>query len=175
MPWKDRGSRADESLSALKAIWTTDPVEVQGAGFKVPNSYFGLKPVQKPHPPIYMAAFTPGAMKRAAREADGWFPVGIPLSAIGPMFGILKVMVQEAGRNPESFELLVRGNLHFAEAPVSKDRADFTGCLEQIAEDINSTRKLGAAELVLDVQFSTDIKNAEDMLNRMEDLKRIAN
>src|SRR5215468_11255586 len=48
-----------EALSALKAIWTTNPVEIQGAGFKVPKSHFGLKPVQKPHPPIYMAAYTP--------------------------------------------------------------------------------------------------------------------
>src|SRR5262245_65464407 len=79
VPWKQRGSRADEALSALKAIWTTNPVEIQGAGFKVPKSYFGLKPLQKPHPPIYMAAYTPGAMRRAAREATGWFPVGIPL------------------------------------------------------------------------------------------------
>jgi alkanesulfonate monooxygenase SsuD/methylene tetrahydromethanopterin reductase-like flavin-dependent oxidoreductase (luciferase family) len=37
-PWKDRGRRAGESLSALKAIWTTDLVEIQGAGFKIPNA-----------------------------------------------------------------------------------------------------------------------------------------
>lgn len=175
VPWKARGRRADESLSALKAIWTTDPVEIQGAGFKLPKSHFGLKPVQKPHPPIYMAAFTPGAMKRAAREANGWFPVGIPLSALGSMFEAIKGMVREAGRNPESFELLVRGNLELTASPVSKDRADFTGSLEQVAEDIHSARKLGAAELVLDVQFSPDVETAEDMLSRMENLKRIAN
>src|ERR1041384_7346292 len=92
VPWKDRGRRADESLTTLKAIWTNETVEIQGAGFKISKSYFGLRPVQKPHPPIYMAAFTPGAMKRAAREANGWFPVGIPLSAVGPMFQTLKGM-----------------------------------------------------------------------------------
>src|SRR5437773_11509706 len=41
VPWKARGSRADESLRALKAIWTMDPVEIEGAGVKVPKSYFG--------------------------------------------------------------------------------------------------------------------------------------
>jgi len=174
VPWKARGSRADESLRALKAIWTMDPVEIEGAGFKVPKSYFGLKPVQKPHPPIYMAAFTPAAMRRAAREAAGWFPVGVPLPAVGPMFGTIKTMVKEAGRDPESFELLVRGNLDITKSPVSKDRAAFMGTLEQIAEDIHSTRKLGAAELVLDVQFSPDVKTEEDIINRMEDLRKIA-
>src|SRR5262250_2890434 len=53
VPWKERGRRADEALSAIKAIWTKNPVEIVGSGFKVPNSYFDLKPVQKPHPPIY--------------------------------------------------------------------------------------------------------------------------
>ena len=172
VPWKERGRRADESLRALKAMWTTNPVEIHGAGFKVSQSHFGLKPVQKPHPPIYMAAYTPAAMKRTAREANGWFPVGIPLSALGPMFESLKTMVREAGRNPDSFELVVRGNLELTTSPVSKDRADFSGSVEQIAEDIQSVRKLGAAELVLDVQFSSTVRSVEDILNRMEDLKR---
>src|SRR5215471_11112484 len=101
VPWKERGKRADEALRALKAIWTSDTVEIQGAGFKIPKSHFELKPVSKPHPPIYMAAYTPPAMKRAAREADGWFPVGVPVPAIGGMFNSIRAMVKEAGRNPD--------------------------------------------------------------------------
>jgi len=174
VPWKSRGARADEALTAMKAIWTTDPVEMQGAGFKIPKSHFGLKPVQKPHPPIYMAAYTPGAMNRAAREANGWFPVGIPLSVVGGMFESMKEMVRKAGRDPNSFELIVRGNLELTNSPISKDRANFSGTLEQIGEDIAAARKLGASELVLDVQFSPDTKTEEDVLGRMEALKRLA-
>jgi probable F420-dependent oxidoreductase len=174
VPWKERGRRADEALSALKAIWTQDVVEIQGLGFKVSNSHFGLKPVQKPYPRIYMAAYTPAAMKRAAREASGWFPVGIPLAAIGPMFESLKTMVREAGRNAESFELVVRGNIEFADSPIATNRTAFSGTLEQIAEDIAATRNLGASELVLDVQFSPDTKTTEDVLARLDDLKKFA-
>jgi alkanesulfonate monooxygenase SsuD/methylene tetrahydromethanopterin reductase-like flavin-dependent oxidoreductase (luciferase family) len=54
---KDRGALADEFLQVLKAIWTTDPVEFHGKFFHVPKSYISVKPVQGPHPPIYMAAF----------------------------------------------------------------------------------------------------------------------
>ena len=121
-----------------------------------------------------MAAYTPGAMKRAAREASGWFPVGIPLSAVGPMFDSLKEMVREAGRNPDSFELIIRGNLEYTQSPIEKDRASFAGTLEQIAEDIQLSRKLGAAELVLDVQFSPDVHSDADILKKMEELKKIA-
>jgi probable F420-dependent oxidoreductase len=174
VPWKNRGSRADESLLALKAIWTKDLVEMQGAGFKISKSYFELKPVQKPHPPIYMAAYTPGAMKRAAREANGWFPVGVPLSAVGSMFESIRGMVREAGRNPDSFELIIRANPEFTPSPVEKDRANFTGTLEQIGEDIQLSRKLGASELVLDVQFSPDVQSNDDVLQKMEQLKKVA-
>jgi len=172
-PWNARGKRADDFVSALKAIWTTDPVEIEGTGFRVAKSIINLKPIQKPHPPIYMASFTPAAMKRVAREANGWFPVGFPLSVIGTMFEQLKTMAQQAGRDPKSFELIVRGNVEFTSAP-SKDRADFTGSFDQVAADIETTKKLGAHELVIDVQFSPDIEAVEDILKRMEEIHRVA-
>jgi probable F420-dependent oxidoreductase len=55
--WQERGKRADELIQALKKIWTTDPVELQGKYYRIPKSVIDPKPVQKPHPPIYMAAF----------------------------------------------------------------------------------------------------------------------
>jgi hypothetical protein len=83
-------------------------------------------------------------------------------------------MVHEAGRNPDSFELLIRGNLELTQSPVAKDRANFTPTLDQIAEDIRMSRNLGAAELLLDVQFSADVHSDSDILNKMEQLKKIA-
>jgi len=65
--WQERGKRADEIIRALKTIWTTDPVEFHGKYYRIPKSFIGPKPVQKPHPPIYMAAYTPSAMKRVAK------------------------------------------------------------------------------------------------------------
>jgi probable F420-dependent oxidoreductase len=174
VPWNTRGKRADEMLSALKAWWTSDPVEVEGSFFKISKSYIGLKPIQKPHPPIYMAAFTPAAMKRAAREANGWFPVGVPLAAVGQMFESIRSMVEQAGRDAASFKLVVRGNIEFTDSPREGNRNDFTGSLDDIAKDVAAVKKLGAHELVLDVQFSPDVKSVDSMLRRMEDLRSIA-
>jgi alkanesulfonate monooxygenase SsuD/methylene tetrahydromethanopterin reductase-like flavin-dependent oxidoreductase (luciferase family) len=68
---KKRGAVADEFLQVLKAIWTTDPVEFHGKFYNIPRSYINPKPVQKPHPPIYLGAFVASALNRVAREADG--------------------------------------------------------------------------------------------------------
>jgi alkanesulfonate monooxygenase SsuD/methylene tetrahydromethanopterin reductase-like flavin-dependent oxidoreductase (luciferase family) len=55
VPWQDHGRRADECIRVLKTIWTTNPVEFQGTYYRIPKSMINLKPVQKPHPPIYMS------------------------------------------------------------------------------------------------------------------------
>jgi probable F420-dependent oxidoreductase len=170
--WEERGKRADELLQALKRIWTTDPVEFHGRYYRIPKSVIGPKPVQKPHPPIYMAAYTPSAMRRVAIEASGWFPVGIPLSGIGPMFEGIKGMAQEAGRDPSGLELIVRANVELHDTFIEKDRSDFTGTLEQIVEDVTMARKVGAAEIVIDAQFSPGVEAAKDIIARMEDLWR---
>lgn len=170
--WEERGKRADELLQALKQIWTTDPVEFHGRYYRIPKSVIGPKPVQKPHPPIYMAAYAPSAMRRVAIEASGWFPVGIPLSGIGPMFEGIKGMAQEAGRDPSGLELIVRANVEVHNTFIEKDRIDFTGTLEQIVEDVTMARKVGAGEIVIDAQFSPGVEAAKDIIARMEDLWR---
>jgi len=60
------------------------------------------------------------------------------------------------------------------DTPIQKERVDFTGTLEQIADDIKATQKLGAAEIVFDVQFSPGVETAGDIVARMEQLWRIA-
>ena len=172
--WSERGKRTDESIQALKTIWTTDPVEFQGKYYRIPKSFISLKPVQKPHPPIYMAAFTPAAMQRVAKEANGWFPVGIPIAAIPQMLDGIRQVAREAGRKPNEIELIVRGQVELSDHAAPNARGDFTGSLEQIAGDVAARRSLGAVELMFDVQFSPEIKGTDDILRQLEQLYRAA-
>jgi probable F420-dependent oxidoreductase len=174
VPWKERGRRADENLAALQAIWSPDPVSFEGEHLKIAPSIIGPKPVQTPHPPIYMAAYTPAAMARVARFADGWMPVGIPLDGIGPMLAQIRSMAKDAGRDPEALELIARGNLEISDKPVDGERTGFTGTLEQIGEDIAAARAAGAAEMLLDVTFSPDVTTTDDFLARADDLWSVA-
>jgi len=82
-------------------------------------------------------------------------------------------MAQEAGRDPSALELIVRANVELHNTPIEKDRIDFTGTLEQIAEDVTTVRKLGA-EIAIDAQFSPGVETAKDILARMEELWRVA-
>ena len=173
-PWQDRGKRADEAIEILKKIWTTDPVEFQGKHFRITKSFIGPKPVQKPHPPIYMAAFTPSAMKRVAAQANAWLPVGIPLAGIGAMFNDIKNMAKAAGRDASALELIITAGVEIHKTPIEKERTEFTGTLEQIGEDFATARKLGAAEIAIYAQFLPPGETAEGLITRMETLRTIA-
>jgi probable F420-dependent oxidoreductase len=171
---KKRGAMADEFLQVLKAIWTTNPVEFHGKFYHVPKSYIGPKPVQKPHPPIYMAAFAPPALKRLATLADGWNPVMIPAAGMAQMFGSIQQMAKEAGRDPSKLVLLVRANLEITDKPLGKERAIFAGTLDQIQDDVATCRDIGAHELFFDLTFSPGTDTLEQWLARMERLRKLA-
>jgi len=136
--FQNRGARADEFLAVLKAIWTTNPVEFKGRFYTVPKSFIDCKPVQKPHPPIYMGAFAPAALKRVAREANGWNPVLFPVDTMAQMFDSVKQMAKAGGRDATSLELIVRAHVEVSDRPRAKEGAIFTGNLEQIKEDVEA-------------------------------------
>lgn len=165
---RERGARADEFLQVLKAIWTTDPVEFSGRYYRVPRSIIGPKPIQKPHPPIYLAAFAPSALRRVARLADGWNPVGLPVAAMAQMMGQIRELAKAAGRDPASLELIVRANLHLTPEPLGDQRWIFSGSPEQVREDVAQVRALGAQELFFDPTFSPDGERTAAFLAAME-------
>lgn len=167
------GSRADEFIQVLKTIWTTDPVEFRGRHFQIPRSIIQPKPVQKPHPPLYLAAFSQGALKRAATLANGWNPAVVPLDGMKQMLAGLKAMANAAGRDPASLELVVRANLSITERLVGKGRSIFSGSMEDIREDVAAVRALGASEVFFDATFSPGVSTERDFLRISEELRRV--
>jgi probable F420-dependent oxidoreductase len=74
VPWRGRGARLEESLDALEAIWGPGPAAYAGAAWTMPASHLDLRPVQQPHPPIYLGGLSEAALARVGRRADGWLP-----------------------------------------------------------------------------------------------------
>jgi alkanesulfonate monooxygenase SsuD/methylene tetrahydromethanopterin reductase-like flavin-dependent oxidoreductase (luciferase family) len=163
-----RAGMADEFLQALKAIWTDNPVEFNGKHFQIPASYIDIKPVQKPHPPIYLAAYAPAAMQRVATMGNGWMPAGIPLESLAQMMNGIRGMASQAGRNASELKMIVRTNIEISENAVGPESMVFTGSLDEIKADITSVKDMGADEVFLDPLFSPEAATAEGILGVME-------
>ena len=70
---KERVRRFEENLDAIKRLWTGDVVDMKGSHFTLDGASVGTKPVQKPHPPIWIGANADPAIRRAARLGDCWY------------------------------------------------------------------------------------------------------
>ena len=115
-PFTRRGAQLDELLDALDALWTTNPVAHQGARWSIPESWVGLKPVQRPRPPIYLGAFTPTGLKRIGERADGWLaavqvPDGVRIGALSRQRRAIDDAARAAGRDPSDIATHVRINV----------------------------------------------------------------
>lgn len=170
---KNRGTQADEFIQVLKTIWTTDPAEFHGKYYTLPKSHIQPKPVQKPHPPIYLAAFVPAALTRIAQLADGWNPAVIPVDGMQQMFGGVKDMARAAGRDPSKLELIVRANVEISAKPRPPDGMIFTGTLEQIKGDVEGCRRIGAHEIHFDPTFQPGAQQLDHWLGLMEQLRTL--
>jgi alkanesulfonate monooxygenase SsuD/methylene tetrahydromethanopterin reductase-like flavin-dependent oxidoreductase (luciferase family) len=147
---KVRASRADEFIGVLKAMWAPDPVGFQGRHFRVARSIVGLKPVQTPHPPLYLAANVPAALRRAATLADGWLPAGMPLPAIGQMMTQLRALAREAGRDPARLEVIYLSTSAQVTGAALDDaqRGLLSGSLTQVRGDFGRLRDAGVTEVI---------------------------
>jgi probable F420-dependent oxidoreductase len=69
-----RGALMDEQLAALTRIWTAEQAEYHGEHVDFDPIYLWPKPVQEPHPPIYVGGESPAALRRLAAFGDAWLP-----------------------------------------------------------------------------------------------------
>ena len=74
--YEDRGAKTDEYLSIYKSVWTDDPSLYDGSDYSIDNCGFSPKPIQNPHPPIWVGGHSQPALRRAAKFGDAWMPIG---------------------------------------------------------------------------------------------------
>ena len=68
----ERGARMEEALEILRLVWTEEDVAFDGRFHSFPQLTVHPRPVQRPHPPLWVAGVAPAAVDRAARLGDAW-------------------------------------------------------------------------------------------------------
>ena len=163
--WSDRAKRMEDSLEVISKIWAGGAVAHDSPYTHFSEPIFEATPVRRP--PVYLSAYSPAGLARIAAMADGWMPAGVPIPAMREMFGGIRAMAEGAGRDPGEIGLIVRGNCTIVGELPDADRFPFVGSIDQIIEDVHACQEIGANEVFLDVQFSSDVEGFEDYLDRM--------
>ena len=109
--FETRHKLARERIEAMKAIWTQPKAEYRGEFVNFEPIYAWPKPVQEPHPPIYVGGAFPYGARRALRYGDAWMPhrsrPAYPnVAAKIPEF---RHLMEEAGRDATSIPVTIWG------------------------------------------------------------------
>jgi alkanesulfonate monooxygenase SsuD/methylene tetrahydromethanopterin reductase-like flavin-dependent oxidoreductase (luciferase family) len=86
-----------ETIALLKTLWTGEPVDHQGAFYALRGARLSPRPVQKPGPPVWLAAMGQRALGVAA-GADGWEASYVTPAAFAGRWARLRALLAERGR-----------------------------------------------------------------------------
>ena len=183
IPFKDKGERANEFLQVLKRIWTDDVVEFKGKYYNIPASKIGPKPVQKPHPPIYMGGFSPNTYSRIVNyDTNGWLGlIGGPLEYLDNTIKTIQNIANKANKDPNRFRviLLTYPNLDInsknQSATTSQgQRFPLTGTIDQVGSDMERIKQIGVDHIVFGYNFIPTGRDLDKMLDITKQLAMFA-
>jgi probable F420-dependent oxidoreductase len=168
VPMEHRVRRFREGVEIIKALWTLPNVHYEGSIYRLGRAGMALKPVQKPHPPIWLGGEHPDAVRRAATIGDGWMSAGASSSAgYADCVKILRAELEKLGRDSATFPISKRVFLSVDErADVARaeldrwfttvyrssskvDAAGIHGTPEQVREQLEALVTAGATHLLV--------------------------
>ncbi len=175
--YAQRGEVTDEYIRIFKELWTSDHPEFRGKHYDISGAGFLPKPVQKPHPPIWIGGHTNPAIRRAATLGDGWMPIGLrPPAGLEPeelaeKVARLRRISVRAGRAEDAVDLVFSTDCVFQDEPgpaSDRPRRTMSGRPEQIAADLRQYQDLGVQHFI----FSFPAETAAQQQEAMEQFSR---
>ena len=200
-PFAERGAVTDAYLDALRRLWTEEKPVIRNPYVNFDGLVFDPKPVQRPHPPIWVGGESGPSMRRAARLGDAWYPIGSnnahlldTLPRLEAGIARLRKLTEAAGRDPAAIGVVYRVKRHGQPAEPASDghRRLFTGSIANVIADAQALRRIGVTGLDFDFegrdaaqamaemrQFSAEVLtaaalNANQRGNAMTDIRIIA-
>jgi probable F420-dependent oxidoreductase len=161
VPMKERGSRADEALQILHAMWGSEYPEVETRRYRLRGMKASPLPAQKPRPPILVGGMSEGAFRRVARYGDGWHATAATPEAFRHGQEAIDRLWKEGAREGSPLwtlrvPLLIDGvhepavNMQLLGA-----RHAIRGTVPQVIDELRRYWALGCTHVALDVSYTT--------------------
>jgi probable F420-dependent oxidoreductase len=104
-----RGRAADEALRVFKSMWTEREPRFAGKFYRITGAGAEPKPLQKPHPPIWVGGVSPAALRRVIALGNGWHAMSSKSpSELSASVAELKRLAEAAGRAWSTIDISMR-------------------------------------------------------------------
>jgi probable F420-dependent oxidoreductase len=101
-----RVARFNEGLRLMRVLWTEPRVTFAGEFWQLEDAAMEPKPLQRPHPPLWIGAHHPDALRRSIGWATGFMGAGsAPTATFAQEVALLRRFLAEAGRDPASMDV----------------------------------------------------------------------
>lgn len=159
VPFEQRGPMTDEYVEAMLAIWHQPLASYDGRFVSFADAEIFPKPLQHPHPPIWVGGWTDHAARRTGRLGDGWVPGWLSPAEMARGADVVRTTATERGRDPDAITIAVEKL-----AVISRDRDT---ALERALPTVKTSSHTYERD-VDEIQFALD----RHIFGSVDDVKR---
>lgn len=111
--WNRHSKRVEqlkETIEIIKKLWTQNHVYYEGKYFKLKDATLEPKPLQKPHPSIWLGGNSHAIIELVAQVGDGWIPVLPSPKQLADGVLRIKQKMKQLGRKPQELHVAYGGS-----------------------------------------------------------------
>jgi alkanesulfonate monooxygenase SsuD/methylene tetrahydromethanopterin reductase-like flavin-dependent oxidoreductase (luciferase family) len=175
-PFHERGVMSDEHLRLIRELWTSEVLSFDGTYTRFQDMQASPRPVQRPHPPIWVGGNSRRAQRRVAELGDGWHATGVSAADIAAGRAHIQDLWARNGR-PGRPALSLRIACFLddvstqAMAYPSRGRHTIRGSTQQVVEAIGQYQEAGIEHVVLEMSTQTHASILQTMETFIERIK----
>jgi alkanesulfonate monooxygenase SsuD/methylene tetrahydromethanopterin reductase-like flavin-dependent oxidoreductase (luciferase family) len=155
----DRADRLEEAVPIIRSLWTQPRTTFEGRHYRLQDAVAEPKPVQQPHPPIWIGGSGPRRTLRiAAEHADVWNAAGGPPEEVAASSAVLDRHCADVGRDPNA----IRRSVQLRPGDGDDLLATVAGYVE-----------VGVTDLILIVHGADPVAGAERLVEQLPRLRTL--
>jgi len=156
-----RVGRLSESLRIIKSLWTEERTNFDGRYYRMKDAIANPKPVQKPHPPLWIGASGETTLRLVARYADVWNAAGGDPSRMRELSEKLEQACAAIGRDASE----IRRSLQYGWDGASR---------QQLLDQCGAYLEQGVTEQVVYLRGGDPARLAEKIAEALPDLRKLS-
>jgi F420-dependent oxidoreductase-like protein len=158
----DRADRLEESVQIIRALWTQPRTTFDGNHYRLHEAVAEPKPVQQPHPPIWIGGSGPKRTLRiTAQYADVWNAAGGNPQEVAASSAILDQHCADVGRDPGQIRRSVQLGVGAED-------------LSQVEADVEAYLKIGVTDFLLIIRGDNPKPIGEHLAAQLPRLRELS-